>query len=550
MAAFRQGLVPFVPLVLLALVACACDDTPATGPDGGGDGDSDAATSGPDASASCAPAPWGGGDLAVTDEGPVRGSAAGTTIAWKGIAFAQPPLADLRFRAPVPLGCTSEERAADAFGAACVQMDGDTVIGDEDCLTLNVWTPTAAAAAPRPVLVFMHGGGNVQGSASLAFDGATIYDGADLAALGDVVVVTIQYRLGPFGFLAHPALTAEAGASGNYGLRDQLLALRWIQRNAAAFGGDPARVLLFGESAGAVDTCAQLSSPLAAGLFSAALMESGGCGAKPLADEEAYGEEVATSAGCASDAAACLRAVDPSMLVELAGGEPVGGGLVRPKFGPVVDGDVLPVAPLAALRAGTHNHVPFIVGANADETSSLGVPPTMTEAQYEAAVRDILGNTIGDQVLALYPAADYASPRQAFIQVTSDAQFVCPARTIARAADGGQDEPVYRYFFTHRLSGALGAFRGAAHGLELFFVFQKHDEASSYVATADDAAVAATMGGAWTRFAATGDPNGGGAPVWPTYDVATDPYLELAPSPLAGTGVHTAKCDFWDSITP
>jgi para-nitrobenzyl esterase len=359
------------------------------------------------------------------------------------------------------------------------------------------------------------------------------------------MVVTIQYRLGPLGFLAHDAL-----GPGNYGLEDQILALQWIRQNAAAFGGDATRLLLFGESAGALDTCALVASPRAAGLFSAALMQSGGCVADPLAEREAQGALLASDLGCdgSADVAACLRAATVDTVIMAGGGEPVGGGIVGSGFGPTVDGAVLPVAPLDALTAGSHNHVPFVVGANADEAGSLGVP-MMTEAQYEARVRMIFGVALGNMVLAEYPAADYATPRQAFIQLATDAQFVCPARTICRAAEASQDEPVYRYFFTHALSGPAGL-QGAVHGLELFFVFQKVGLVPTYTASADDLAVEATLLGYWTRFAAAGDPNGAGAPAWPAYQGAGDPYLELAATPMAGEGVRTAKCDFWDALLP
>jgi para-nitrobenzyl esterase len=483
--------------------------------------------------------------VAVTDRGAVRGVPDGATYAFQGVPYAAPPVGALRFRPPAAAACWDGERPATAFGPPCPQPAGGGVTGEEDCLYLNVWTPAAVTGdAPLPVMVFIHGGGNVQGSPA-----QPVYNGRALAEHG-AVVVTVSYRLGALGFLTHPALAAESaqGVSGNYGLLDQIAALRWVQRNIGAFGGDPGRVLIFGESAGGVNVCALLAAPAAAGLFHRAVIQSGGCPAPTRTAAERIGARVAAATGCATaaDVAACLRALPAADLVTAV---PVDVGAVRlvpPEFGPHVDGVVLPAAPLEAVRAGRHNRVPLIVGANADETSQM-VGRIATEDEYRAAVYALLGQSLGELVLVRYPVAEHGTPRGAFIAATSDARFICPARVVARTVADAQPEPVYRYFFTHALEGPARAL-GAFHGLELAFVFGTLGTTSGYRPSDAERALAEALIGYWTRFAAAGDPNGAGAVPWPAYDPATDPYLQLDTPIAAGMGVRTAHCDFWEQL--
>jgi para-nitrobenzyl esterase len=495
--------------------------------------------------------------VVLTERGPVGGVQAGATWAYRGIPYAAPPVGDLRFRPPADHACWKDTLPAHDYGAKCLQLDAnDAVVGSEDCLTVNVWAPASATpAAPKPVLFFIHGGGNVQGSASEeVVPGTYTYDGQALAEARGVVVVTIQYRVQAAGWLTLPELAAESAhqASGNYGTLDQIFALGWVQRNIQAFGGDPAHVLLFGESAGAEDTCAVLSSPLAKGLFSAALMESGGCGAMTRAQAEAFGATVAQAAGCQgnADVPACLRALSPEALVKAVPASPDIAGK-QPSYQPHVDGWALPLVPLDALSAGSHNHVPFVVGSNRDETGkSVGA---LTDASYQAAVLKLAGGiqAIADQILAEYPISAYASPRAAYVALTSDAKFICSARTIARAAVKGQTEPVYRYFFTHTLENGSASSKafGAFHGEELLFVFAKLS-AGGYQASAGETGLSQAMGGYWSRLAAGGDPNGEGAVAWPRYDAPKDSYLGLDDTIAAGEGVRTAQCDFWDAFSP
>jgi len=428
------------------------------------------------------------------------------------------------------------------------------VLGSEDCLTLNVWAPAAATASSHlPVLFFVHGGGNVQGSSAEQQAGIYLYEGDLLAAHANAVVVTINYRLGALGWLAHRAFAAEnaRGAAGNYGTLDQIAALEWVRANIAAFGGDPDRVLLFGESAGAVDVCGLVVSPLAKGLFSAALMQSGGCSAASQASASAFADSLAAKLGCdtAPDIAACLRGAAATD-VTLALPEPANiAGAKQGDYQPSVDGWVFPDLPVTLLQTGAHNHVPFVIGGNSDETSRA-VPATLTQAQYEAAVRAYAGGvqTLADQVLAMYPAKDFGgSPRKAFVAVTTDAKFICTVRYDARlAAQGQTDVPVYRYLYTHALDSGATAVFGAWHGIELTFVF-RHTSIAGYAPSAGEQALADTIDGAWLALAATGNPSSD-ALSWPRYEPATDPYVQLDDMVTTGQGVRTKYCDFWDTV--
>lgn len=534
-------------LLLVALGACGCggaDDTTSTSGSGG--------SGGAGGSGGCATSVKPEPGTVITSAGALTGAKVGTTWAFKGIPYAAPPIGDLRWRRPETHACWDDARSANDFGAACLQADDDgNVIGSEDCLFVNVWAPDDATPDnPAPVLFFIHGGGNVQGASSRATGAVSLYDGQALSERGHSVVVTINYRLGPMGWLAHPAFAeGDPAVAGNYGALDQVFALEWVKDNIAAFGGDPSRTLVFGESAGAVNTCIMLATPLAKGLFSSALMESGGCAAQTKAAAETFADDWAANAGCAADPdpAACMRAM-PAEAVQLLVPAPIDLAGKQGPYQPIVDGWVLPSLPFEMLLAGEHNHVPFVVGANENETGQT--VPDMTEAQYEAAVTAALP-TISDLVLAEYPASDFPTPRDAYVAVTSDLKFICTARRTARAAAGSQSEPVYRYHFTHVLDnvGPLGKKSGAFHGLELLFVFD-HLGVANYHPSAGEKDLAAAMGGYWSRFGATGDPNGGGAVVWPVYDVAKDSYLQLDTAISAGEGVRTEKCDFWDSVLP
>ena len=548
-------------LLALGLAACgssSASPTSTAGPTGSGSSSTSSGSGGSGGSgggAACPtdvqPAPG----TILTDRGAVKGAQAGTTWVYRGIPYAAPPVGALRFKPTEAHACWQGALDTTAYGERCLQLDtNQQPTGSEDCLSLNLWAPAGASpATPLPVLFFIHGGGNTGGSPSEQLsDGTNTYDGQALAESRNAVVVTFQYRLQAAGFLSLPELDAESphGASGNYAILDQIFALGWVQRNIHGFGGDPAHVLLFGESAGGLDTCTVLSSPLAHGLFSAALMESGGCAALKKADAQTFGATVVTGAKCtgAADVPACLRALTPAALVTAV---PTMVDIAGKQSGyqASVDGWVLPLAPIDAITAGKHNHVPFIIGANHDETGkALGM---MDETQYEASVLALAGGmqTLANKILAEYPSSAYASPRAADVALTSDLKFICPARAVARAAVKGQTEPVRRYFFTHVSDNATALVKafGAFHGSELLYVFE-HLGAEGYTPSAAETALAAAIGGYWSRLAAAGDPDGQGAVAWPLYDATKDSFLQLDDTIVAGEGVRTEQCDFWDAL--
>lgn len=480
----------------------------------------------------------------MTEQGAVRGVTSGGAVSFRGIPFAAPPTGAMRWRPPARAAAFPGVRDGSAFGPVCPQLgDNGAVSGAEDCLALNVWTPATAPAAPLPVLLFIHGGGNVQGAGSVP-----AYDGTSWAQTGRAVVVTVNYRLSAFGWLAQPFLSAESlrGVSGNWGIVDQLAALRWVKRNAAAFGGDPSRVTIFGESAGGVNVCTLVASPFGKGLFARALIESGGCAQRPLADFVTFGSTIVEKAGCAAavDPAACLRAlpfekvllaVPPTVSITSSSGQ---------LWGPAVDGFVLPTSPDVALARGTHNKVPFAIGSNADETGQAA-PAIATEADYRALVTAQFG-PLAPLVLAKYPASAYQTPRKAYVAVTTDSRFVCPSRRFARGASSGGSEKVFRYFFSYPANKVFGA----VHGSEIPFVFGTFSAIAGYTPDASALALSQAMNASWARFAATGDPNDAGAQTWPLYDAAADRTLTWDAPSRSVDGIRTSECDFWDSLTP
>ncbi len=468
-------------------------------------------------------------------------------------------MGDLRWRPPMPPEPRDETLLADDWGPACSQKDTlGQLSGAEDCLTLNIWAPIVEPTAPdgAPVMFFIHGGSHVRGSASELLSGVRLYDGAHIAEAGDVIVVSINYRVGALGFMAHPAMAAESehGAAGNYGILDQRLALTWVQDNIAAFGGDPDRVTVFGQSAGAYDTCILLTSPLTQGLFSRALLLSGHCTAFTPEVAHAAATGLATTLSCQgddhADVAACLRALDADTVTAA----PVGfyGSLTDSGYnGPTLDGWVVPEPPLSVIAAGDHADVPLILSTTADEYSTmLGLYDTaavITEADYIAAVEAFATPQWAYLFLERYPASDYPSPNDALIALYSDWGFHCPARRVLRAAALAQTQPVRRALYTHTMSWSVTAPYRAGHGLDLIYGF-KNLGYPGWTPTDEELAMADEMIGYWTRFAATGDPDGPGAEPWPLYDPWADSYLEIATTMAPGAGVKTELCDFWDSL--
>jgi para-nitrobenzyl esterase len=492
--------------------------------------------------------------VVCTTSGGVRGVPEGATVAFKGIPYAKPPVGALRWRPPQPAEASDEVRDGGRFGPICPQIVAGKVAGEEDCLTLNIWKPAKPAGAPRPVMVWLTGGGNhsLSGQGSPGFGGVA-YDGEVLAGRGDVVFVSFNIRLGALGFLAHPALSAELPEkiSGNYGSLDQVAMLQWLSRNIATFGGDPTRIFLFGTSAGEGNICALMTSPMTKGLFHGAAMQSSvpaACELQTLAEvEKGTGARVAKAAGCdqAGDVAGCLRG---KSVEEIVSAVPGTFGVFPRIYGPNVDGHVFPDQPIKRIAARQHHAMPVIIGSDADETMQFvnAAGPVIDEASYAAAIEKLFGAAAREAILARYPARSHESPRRAFVQLTTDALFTCISRRVARTLAAAQSEPVYRYLFTHLLENdPAERANGSIHTVEHPFFFAWRGK---YRPTQADLSVQDALVGYWTRMAKTGDPNGEGAVSWPAVAKDRDAYLEIAPKVVAGQGPAAAECDFWDTL--
>ncbi len=485
--------------------------------------------------------------LVHTHSGSVQGVVQGNLLVFRGIPYAAPPVGNLRWRPPQPPAQWTGIRDASSFGNLCPQIqDNGQLAGSEDCLTLNIFIGQAIQNQKLPVMVFFHGGGNARGDTH-----GPPFDTPPLATHG-VIVVTAEYRLGLLGFFANALLTSEDGlSSGNYGLLDQIAVLTWVKRNIEAFGGDPAHVMLFGQSAGSDDVQALLVAPPAQGLFSVAAMESGyipGGFLHTLAQLETLDEPIVSLLGCgsATDVLACLRAVPAGVIVSNQSAVPFRRPVIEPR--------VIPMDPFVALQKNG-SPVPLLIGSTREEAAGLGDDPNapLDAAGYAAAVHaefDPVGAGVANQVLTLYPATAYDSPAYALIAVDSDSSVTCPIRDVARAATGKSRPPVWRYFYIHRFENdpILNAFR-AFHTAELYFVFGNLQGINSaYTPTTAEVAFAQQMMGYWTRFADTGDPNGSGATQWLRYDPTTDTMLQLDDMQTVINGYHNTQCDYFSTL--
>ena len=506
------------------------------------------------AGAAASSASGGASPVVRTDDGLVRGADVSGVYSFMGLPYAAPPTGNLRWRAPQPAAAWSAVRDATQFGASCPQAQArnpflppGTI--SEDCLNLNVYTPTLRGGSGLPVLVWIHGGGLVQ-------DGGRNYDGTKLAATG-TVVVTINYRLGALGFLAHPALASRpGGAAGNYGLMDQQAALRWVQRNIGQFGGDPRNVTIAGQSAGGLSVLAQLVSPGARGLFQRAIVQSGtfALTQQPLATAEAAGETFATNVGCADQTAACLRSVPVTDLVSNFGVEIPG----------VVDGSVLTQSIGTALARGQFARVPVINGITHDEellfVDGLGITVSQgtniplagspfDSANYQANIARALGVTDARAaaIAAEYPLSAYPRPDVAFSLLVSDASFACPALQVDRWT--AARVPVYAYQFNDDHAPVNIAPPGAlpplsTHGTELPYLFDQPNALFPAMLTTDQQALAASMRTDWASFAASGNPSSRALP-WPSFHSTR--VLSLVPLQSQVTTDFAAAhhCSFW-----
>jgi para-nitrobenzyl esterase len=401
-------------------------------------------------------------------------------------------------------------------------------------------------------MVWFHGGGNQQGSASdpVPFPGVAgrFYEARVLAEERRVVVVTINYRLNAFGFFAHAALAAEDSTypyAGNQGLLDQQAALRWVRANIAAFGGNPKNVTIFGESAGSQDVCFHMVAPGTRRLFRRGIGQSGGCTTRtPTAAEgAAAATEFASALGCgAGDALACLRALPAETLLATLEAQSTGGIVPTFSFGPVVDGGFLPDQPRTLFDTGRFAKVPYLLGSNRDEGTlfSLGVPPIATEQEYQTALQARYGALAAD-VAAVYPAASFPTPRDALVRAFGDQILVCSTYDTARRAAAGR-APTYLYNFAREIPIPVLQQVGlhAFHGSEIVYVF-----GSIPPPTDEDATLAGAMRGYWTRFARTGNPNGKGAGKWPRFKSKTDRRLNLDVQTAVLTGFRRPECEFW-----
>jgi para-nitrobenzyl esterase len=492
----------------------------------------------------------GGNPVAATSAGRLEGRIEAEGIrAFKGIPYAAAPVGERRWQAPQPLASWDGVRQADGFGPRCMQLPlfSDMVFRSsgmsEDCLYLNVWTPARAAGEKLPVLVYFYGGGLLAGDGS-----EPRYDGASMARQG-IVTLSVNYRLGVFGFLAHPGLSAESPhkASGNYGFMDQAAALQWVHRNIAAFGGDPRRVTIAGESAGSFSVSAQMASPMARDLIAGAIGESGALlGMNPLptlAEAQANGERFARQVGAASPAQ--LRALPAKALLEATSRPDT------PRFGAVVDGDFFPEAPAAIYAAGRQARVPLLAGWNSAEGSAesiLGSPGGKDEAS-EDSFRAALQRLYGDQADAARQA--YAGDiRTAARELASD-RFIGFGtwRWIDLHAKTGA-QPVWRYYYTQprpaTTAGAPAA-TGAGHSVEIEYVLGNLDGNPVYAWTEEDRTVSRLSQAYFANFIKTGNPNGGGLPQWPALDArgagSGTSLMVLGPEPkavAAGDGAHHA----------
>lgn len=500
--------------------------------------------------------------IVTTQFGQVQGALTSGVYSFLGIPFAKPPVDTLRWRAPQNPDSWANVFNATTFAPACAQKNfdqGDTVgtlKGEEDCLYLNVWTPQLGNGN-LPVLVFIHGGGQQQGSASEVQGGAVLYDGQNMAARGNAVIVTIQYRLGPLGYLVHPGLEAENAnnKAGNYAVLDQILALKWVRNNIAKFGGDTTKTMIFGESAGGVNVSNLLTSPLATGLFQRACIQSAGPVINSYADSKNKGVAFVDSfstTGTDVQKIAYMRSLPADSLLRYAK-SPLQGGIVQMNWQPVVDGVVFPDFPFTRIKSGSFNHVPVMVGSNSEEMG-LSAPPVVTPGMVTALTNAYVPLAYRPQAQSLYPAgSNNTQARQSYVGMLTDAQFTTIARHTAQCVSDNQTEPVWRYFFTHKHTLAQLQQYGSYHGMELFYVFNNWENATlgtGPLFKPQDDSVQNVMLKYWINFANTGNPNGTGLVTWPTYNSLTDCYLEIKATPDGSQcGLRTAQTDLWDDIT-
>jgi para-nitrobenzyl esterase len=499
--------------------------------------------------------------IITLDSGKISGQEADGYHYYLGIPFAAPPVRDLRWKPPQLVVPWSRVKDSTEFGPACPQLPTPLLKidkMDENCLYLNVWTPAISSGDRLPVMVWIYGGGFQYGSAS-----EVQYGGSNLAKKG-VVVVTVNYRVGAFGFLYHTQLAEESpqGSTGHYGILDQIAALEWVQRNIAAFGGDPSRVTIFGESAGASSVIGLMQSPPAKGLFHRAIAQSPAhfsamtlFGGPPDAENlrrgsEDLGHALAGNLACgqADDVPDCMRAKTPDeILAAVAGPPPL-------SFAPPGDDPVLSKAFFFPHNERHWRDVPLIIGNNANELAHLGLTPSVMPPQmvmgflqmfqpWESYVRRTFGEQ-AERLLVLYPADTPEAISPALDKLGTDL-MACYCKDVSTSRSEQLSSPTYMYEFTRVPNWEHSETMGAFHALDVGYIFggprMLGMEQIEY--EAGDKALSETMMDYWTAFAATGNPNGPGRPDWPAYDSASDEHLELDAEVTVKSGLVKEVCD-------
>lgn len=478
------------------------------------------------------------GEPVSTAFGPVSGTESQdeSIEVYKGIPYAAPPVGDLRWRAPQPPSKWTEVRVCDTFGPRALQKN-DRPGQSEDCLYLNVWAKRDRSNSKRPVMVWIHGGGFTQGSGHRAG-----YDGTELAKRG-VVLVTINYRLGALGFMAHPALSAESpqGSSGNYAILDQIAALKWVRENISNFGGDPDNVTIFGESAGGTSVYLLTATPLSKGLFHKAILQSPWLDPvifRPLnksnengppAEQDGIEEAKKVLGKDTKDVLTKLRSMPATEILQK----------VKQRWPVTTDGWVFPKDPHQIYADGEQHDIPVIVGTNRDEGTMFAPREAFggNLESFRAAMAERYGKR-GDQVANFYDPKTKDNLWKVAVQQISDVWFIHPSRSFARAMQQ-QKSPVYMYHFTKPVWGWMGA----AHAAEIGYVFGNLNDPKP-----DDASLSNAFMDYWVQFAKTGNPNFKGRTHWPAYTTSNDQHLVMDKTIKVESGLRCDACDLFDLI--
>jgi len=441
-------------------------------------------------------------------------------FSYKGIPFAAPPVGDLRWKAPVPVEPWTGVKNADAFGPACMQAAnamGNTAPVSEDCLYLNVWTSAKKTDEKRPVIFWIYGGGFSGGSTSIP-----MYDGTGFAKKG-VVMVSGAYRVGPFGFLAHPELSSESGkGSGTYGLADMIAGLKWVRENIDRFGGDPSNVTIFGHSAGGMAVNMLAASPVAKGLFQRVICMSGGSmaplqtsnpggiglGIPTLKLAESTGEEFLKKLGAEDiEAARALSADD----IQNSLGRGMGGGGLR--FRPVADGYIIPGDIYSLYQSGRFNDTPILAGNTSDELGSFRGPGNITAAQFEKQIKSQYGPQ-ADNILSAYPHSTDAEAARSSKELSRDSTFAWSTWTWVRLQTEKGTGKAFEYYYDYHAPDA----EGSGHGSDVPYAFQTLAGGPQGEPAPEDLKLSDMISSYWVNFAGSGDPNGPGLPEWPAFE--------------------------------